>query len=180
MPDAKNHVPEVEPNDTTLLDLTSIARKTKAMKDVELFIAAGGYQGYPTTLGLPVVVQVAKTECAGHDRPGFMEIGKYHAEPDTYTCRPVLEQSKSTVPCRWDDDGLPFIDMLPLIIATDTVIPEETHVRIPISRTTLANGQHVMLLHFGKLIYQPVEKGKGKKKADAPAPSSAPITDHKE
>lgn len=177
MPDAKSH--GREPGGTTLLDLTSTPRKTKAMKDQELVIAAGGYQAAPTTLGLPIIVQVARAECAGHDSPGFMEIGEYHDEPDTYTCRPVLEKSSATVACRWDDDGLPFVDMLPLILATDTLIPEETNVRIPISRTKLANGQHVVLLHFGKLIYQPVEKGKGKKKTNSPAPAPTPTPEDK-
>lgn len=174
MPDSKKQDPELEPGGTTLLDLTNTPRKTKAMKDQELVILAGGYGGTPTTLGQPLFIEVAKIECSGHDQPGFMEVGKFHDEKDTYTVRPVLEKNNATVSCRWDENGFPIIDMLPLIIATDTMIPEETNVRIPISRTELSNGQEVVLLHFGKLTYQPVEKGKGRKKASTPAPAPSP------
>lgn len=177
MTDAESRVPELEPGGTTLLDLTSTPRKTRGMKDQELVILAGGYGGTPTTLGQPLFVEVAKAECAGHDQPGFWEVGRYHDEKDTYTARPVLEKNNATLPCRWDENGFPIIDMLPIIIATDTLIPEETNVRIPVSRKRLSNGQEVVLLHFGKLTYQPVEKGKGKKKAAPPTSSSTPNSD---
>jgi hypothetical protein len=174
MPDAKDHVPSVEPASTTLLDLSEVGRKTKNMKDRELVIPAGSYQASPTTLGLPVIVEVAKAECAGHDQPSFMETGDYSGEPNTVTARPVLQANKSTVPCRWDENGVPFIDSLPIIIAKDILIPEDTNVSIPISRKTLANGQEVVLLHLGQLKYTPVEKGKRSKKGAGQerAPSS--------
>lgn len=150
---------------TKLINLRGVKRKTKSMKDPELVIPADSYIASPTALGFPLFSEAARLECAGHDRPGFQEIGDYEDEPDTLTFRPCLTETDSTLKCRWDpaNEAL-YIDMLPLLLARDIDIPKATNVNIPISRTKLSNGSEVVLVHLGKLTYLPKEKRAPRKK----------------
>lgn len=149
---------------TRPLNLRAIRRKTKRMNDPEILIPAGTYQGNPSALAYPFFVEAAKHECANHSSPGFLEVGNYEDEngPETLTLRPCLTENDSTIRCRWDLKRSPLsIDMLPIILARDILIPDQTNVAIPVTQKTLSGGAHVVLLHVGKLVYRPVETGKG-------------------
>ncbi|HYF95231.1 MAG TPA: hypothetical protein VD969_23720 [Symbiobacteriaceae bacterium] len=150
-----------------LLNVRSIQRRTKNMNDPELVIPAGCYQGQPTALAYPMFEQTARKALSGHDRPGYWEIGEYEEAEDTIAFRPSLVETDASVTCRWDTEkGDLYIDMLPIILIREMKIPEETNVHIPVSTTNVAGVGEVVLLHFDRLTYQPVENGKRAKKDD--------------
>jgi len=149
-----------------LLNLRNIERKTKNMKVAELAIADGTYQGEVSALAYPKCVTVAKATCEGHERPGFWEMGIYEAEEDTYTAKPSLVETDATIKCRWDDKNESlFVDMMPIILARKMVIPKETSVHIPMGTAHVKDVGEVLLLRFGQLTFQAVQKGKRTKKA---------------
>jgi hypothetical protein len=147
---------------TRPLNLRNLRRKTKNMHDPEIVIPFGTYQGLPSSLAYPFFARAAIHECANHDSPGFLEVGEYEDEPDTLTLRPCLAANDSTITCRWDLKRAPLsIDMLPIVLVRDILIPAQTNVAIPVSQKVLKNGAHVILLHLGKLAYRLVETAKG-------------------
>ncbi|HWI50625.1 MAG TPA: hypothetical protein VNT01_00610 [Symbiobacteriaceae bacterium] len=149
-----------------LLNLRNIERRTKNMKDAELVIADGTYQGAVSALAYPKCLTVAKAACDGHERPGFWEIGIYEEEEDTYTARPSLVETDATIKIRWDEKNEDlWVDMMTIILARKMEIPKNTNVHIPMGTAFVQGVGDVLLLRFGQLTFQAVQKGKRTKKA---------------
>jgi len=153
-------------NGHKLLNLRSVERKTKNMKDAEITIGSGSYQGEASALAYPKCVAVARAGCDGYEYPENWEIGIYEEEEDTYTARPSLVETDATIKCRWDqtNENLVF-DMMTIILARKMVIPKATNVHIPMGTAYVHDVGDVLLFRFGQLTFQAVEKGKRTKKS---------------
>jgi hypothetical protein len=117
------------------LNFSQIVRQTKNMKGPELFISAGTYKGYCSALAYPIMEDVATAVCAGHEKPGYMEIGELEDDPKTLTATPSLTPNDATVEAKFDPTNkVVVIDMYPIMVARQILAPKETNIHIPIAR----------------------------------------------
>lgn len=146
------------------LNFSQILRQTKGMNGPEIFIAPGTYKGYSSALAYPIMEGVATTVCAGHEQPGFMEIGELEEDPKTLTATPALKSSESTVAVKFDTTNkVVIIDMYPIMVARQLLAPKDTTIHIPIARYDQL-GHPTILIKLGELNYQVVERGSRTKK----------------